>query len=148
MPLCVTSGHDTGGYITPHQHRLFFRRRVLWVREASGEGSVWGTVQNVPWGLITWLSSILSSVAPAERGRETAACSCPAFPEEAVLGRGGAPALENEGQCMKQARPPSRHCLVAWFLTSDAASCSILEVSGCVLRGDSRKGGGTSGCAV
>lgn len=71
------------------------------MREASGEGSVWGTVQNVPWGLITWLSSILSSVAPAKRGRETSACSCPVFPEEAVLGRGGAPALENEGQCMK-----------------------------------------------
>ena len=107
-----------------------------------------GTVQNVPWGLITWLSSILSSAAPAERGRETSACPCPVFPEKAVLGRGRTPALENEGQCMKQAHPSSRHCLVAWLLTLDAASCSILEVSGCVLRGDSRKGGGTSGCAV
>ena len=116
-----------------------------------GERGVWGGVSvghNDPWGLITWFSSILSSVAPAERGRETTVCSCPALPEEAVLGRSGAPALENEGQCMKQACPPSRHCLVAWLLTSDAASCSILEVSGCVLRGDSRKGGGTSGCAV
>lgn len=32
-------------------------------------------------------------------------------------------------------------CLVAWLLTLDAASCSILEVSGCVLRGDSGREG-------